>query len=495
MEEYKINLGEYFLEMLENTETMSFKNFIGGVWRRGKAGKKIDIYSPINGSRIADVSAATEEDVEDAIKAAYEARTSISSMPGFRRAKMLNEAGNELEKHKEEFVQMLMLEAAKTKDLAAGEVTTAINRLGMMMQDLKMLEETYLRGDWSSDKQGKNAIIRKEPVGTVLCISSFNYPLFSMVSKVAPALLAGNSVVGKPATDDPITALMFARVLEKVGFPAGTINMITGRGSDIGDLLIKNKKISMVTATGSTSTGLHIAEIAGIKKLHLELGGKGTAIVDSDADIELAASKILEGALRYSGQRCDAISRVIVIKDVHKVLVEKLLEGIDAYKLGNPFDAGVRIVPLINEKAAIKAEELVKDAIENKATLLKGGTRHKNSFEATLLDNVPLNARIAWEETFGPVVVVMEAKSLDEAIRLVKGSDYALDSCIFTRNVEKAIEVAKELDEGTVTINDMPSHGTGYFPFGGNKNSGLGREGIGYSAEEMTRIKVIQGEI
>jgi acyl-CoA reductase-like NAD-dependent aldehyde dehydrogenase len=280
--------------------------------------------------------------------------------------------------------------------------------------------------------------------------------------------------------------------LQQAGIPNGAVNIVTGVGREVGDALVKNRMVQMITLTGSTKTGKHVAEICDMKKLHLELGGKGTAIIAPDADLKLAARKVLEGSLKYSGQRCDSISRVIVVRELADAYLKEILEIFDTYKLGNPFDIGVKVVPLINLNAAENVQSLVDDAIQKGAKLIKGGKRKNNYFEPTLLYNVTLDARIAWEETFGPVVVIISVESVDEAIEIVNKSNYGLDSCIFTNNLYTAWRVAKALEEGSVTINDAPAHGTGYFPFGGNKDSGLGREGIGYSLDEMTRIKTIQ---
>ncbi len=229
-----------------------------------------------------------------------------------------------------------------------------------------------------------------------------------------------------------------------------------------------------------------------MKKLHLELGGKGFAVVADDADIALASKKILEGALKFSGQRCDAISRVLPFASIHEELVAQIMKDITHWKLGDPRKEGITMGPLINEGAANRVQELVDDAVTKGALLLQGGSHKGTYFEPTVLDNVPLDAKIAWEETFGPVVTIIPVRDLDNAIRIVNESHYGLDSCIFTENLYTAWKAAKSFEEGSVAINDAPAHGVGYFPFGGNKDSGLGREGVGHSIDEMTRLKTIQ---
>jgi acyl-CoA reductase-like NAD-dependent aldehyde dehydrogenase len=247
----------------------------------------------------------------------------------------------------------------------------------------------------------------------------------------------------------------------------------------------------MLTFTGSTEIGKRLSQVTGLKRLHMELGGKGSAIVLSDADLDLAAAETVKGSLSYSGQRCDAVSRVLVEEKVADVFVNKVLKETEAYKLGDPRDPSSKIGPLIDLSAAEAVHILVLDAMEKGAKLLTGGRHDGNYYYPTILDQVPLDAKIAWEETFGPVIPIVRVKDADEAIELVNKSKYGLDSCVFTNDINLARKVAKRLEEGEITVNAAPRHGVGYYPFGGNKDSGIGREGIGYSIEEMTRLKTI----
>lgn len=488
-----VELNEVFTDIYRKEDGIKvFKNFIDGKWVESKTGKYLDVISPVNNDVVARVQRSSKEDVEMAIESAYNSRKKIREIAAIERIRILNKARHLMENYKDDFIKVLMVEAGKTRELAEGEFNTALARIKLTMEDASKIYGEYIPGDWAEDKVSKVAIVLREPLGVIGCISAFNYPLFSMVSKVVPALLSGNTVVAKPASDDPTVSLLFAKILQEAGIPDGTVNVVTGLGSEVGDHIAKSSKVQMITLTGSTATGKHVAEISNMKKLHLELGGKGAAIVAQDADISLAARKILDGSLKYSGQRCDSINRVLVLEDLHDKLIDEILKIFDSYKLGNPLEEGVKLTPLINKKAAEKVQLLVDDALQKGAKLLKGGKHDGSYFEPTLLDDVPLDAKIAWEETFGPVVVIIKVKSIDDAIEIVNSSNYGLDSCVFTNNLYIAWRVAKALEEGSVTINDFPSHGTGYFPFGGNKDSGLGREGIGYSLDEMTRIKTIQ---
>ncbi len=466
--------------------------FIGGKWSKATGGGTIDVRSPIDRAVIARVQSGTTVDADKAVNSAFVSRKKIRDIPAIDRINILNRARHIIEDNQEYFVRALVLEAGKTPEAGQSEVKAALNRIKMTMEEARSIFGEYLPGDWSEDTVAKFALVIHEPLGVITCITPFNYPLFSLVAKVIPALVSGNAIVIKPATDDPISSILLTRVLQESGIPDGVVNLVTGHGKEVGDTLVSHKLVSMVTLTGSTETGKHIARMSDMKKLHLELGGKGSAVVAEDADLTLAAKKILEGALKFSGQRCDAISRVLAFEVIHDKLITHILKEFGHWKLGDPRVEGNNMGPLINEGAASKVQLLVDDALSKGAKLLRGG-KHKGAyFEPTILDSVPLEAKISWEETFGPIVTIIPVKDLDAAIKIVNESRYGLDSCIFTQNFYTAWKAAKSFEEGSVAINDAPAHGVGYFPFGGNKDSGLGREGVGHSIDEMTRLKTIQ---
>lgn len=469
----------------------SFRMLSGGAWIASSGGT-LQVDTPIDDSVIAMVQNATAHEVRASVASAYSARKKIREIPAIDRIDILNRARHLLEENAKGFVNVLMIEAGKTASAAQGEVRTAANRIKMTMEEARRIFGEYVPGDWSEDTLAKFALVIHEPIGVVACVAPFNYPLFSMVAKVVPALVSGNTVVMKPASDDPISAILLARILEEAGLPPGVVNVVTGSGETVGGALVSDSKVSMVTLTGSTETGRTVTKLAGMKRLHLELGGKGAAIIAPDADLGLAAKKILEGSFKFSGQRCDAISRVFIPGDVYEEFVLRILEEYNLWKLGDPRNAETNVGPLINPQAAARVQRLVDDAVSRGAELLRGGHHQSSYFEPTVLGNVPRDALIATEETFGPIATLIRVTGVDESIELVNGSRYGLDSCVFTHDFYTAWKVAKALEEGTVSVNDAPAHGVGYFPFGGNKDSGMGREGVGYSIDEMTRIKTIQ---
>ena len=467
---------------------LDFKMLLDGSWV--SLSQRIEVRSPIDDSVVATVPSASNKEAEEAVESSYNNRNSIRTIPAVEKIEIFRRARDLLLENKESFTSVLIHEAGKPKSNAEGEVNSTAERLKLTPEEYGKIRGEHIPGDWSEETVGTSADVLREPLGVVLAISPFNYPLYITATKVIPALLAGNSVVVKPSSKDPLSFLLFSHLLELAGIPKGTLNVITGRGS-IGEYLAGHEKISMLTFTGSTEIGKKLAQVAGLKRLHMELGGKGSAIVLSDADLDLAAAETVRGSLSYSGQRCDAVSRVLVEQKVAEAFVSKVLKEVEGYKLGDPRDPSVKMGPLIDRAAAERVHGLVLDAIEKGASLLKGGRHDGGYYFATVLDEVPLDAKIVWEETFGPVIPIVRVKDVDEAIELANRSRYGLDSCVFTNSINLARKVAKRLEEGEVTVNAAPRHGVGYYPFGGNKDSGLGREGIGYSIEEMTRLKTI----
>jgi glyceraldehyde-3-phosphate dehydrogenase [NAD(P)+] len=487
---YEIQLSEPFEPIYELSDEgyLNFKMLLEGSWF--SMAERIEVRSPIDGGLIATVPSSSRSEAERAVEAGYANRNSIRVIPAVKKIEIFQRARELLLQNVEPFVAILALEAGKPRSNAEGEVKATAERLKLTPEEYGKIRGEHIPGDWSDETVGTDADVLREPLGVVLAISPFNYPLYITATKVIPALLAGNSVVVKTSSKDPLSFLMFARLLEMAGVPAACLNVLTARGP-IGEYLGAHQKISMLTFTGSTEVGRALAKVAGLKRLHMELGGKGCAIILKDANLDLAASETVKGSLSYSGQRCDAISRVFVEQEVADAFLKKVSSEVASYKMGDPRDSSVTLGPLIDHDAVERVHELVTDAVGRGAKLLTGGKYEGNYYQPTVLDAVPMDAKIMWEETFGPVIPIGRVKDVDEAIQLANKSRFGLDSCVFTNDINLARKVAKRLDEGEVTINAAPRHGVGYYPFGGNKDSGIGREGIGYSIEEMTRLKTI----
>lgn len=473
-------------------ENNLYKNFIGGHWVKSTTNKFIEIHSPIDGSIVGKVPSMSKEEVDLAIKNSKESQAIWNEVPINEKASILLKAAHILDEQAEEIANIMIREIAKDKKSSISEVHRTADYIRFSADTAKNMVGETLPGDsFPGTSKGKISIVNRVPLGVVLAISPFNYPVNLSGSKIAPALMAGNSVVLKPATQGSISALHLVKVFEKAGLPSGVLNTITGKGSEIGDYIVSHPMIDFINFTGSTEIGKRISSLSVMKPLLMELGGKDAAIVLDDADIDLTAKNIVSGAYSYSGQRCTAVKRILVVEKIADTLVEKVKEKIENLTIGNPLENQVDIVPLIDDKAADYVESLMKEANDKGAKLLVGGKREGNLIYPTLFDNVNLDMRLAWEEPFAPILPIIRVKDIDEAIKIANQSEYGLQASVFTKNINKAFYVAEKLEVGTVQINNKPERGPDHFPFSGVKASGLGTQGIKYSIEAMSRPKAI----
>ena len=409
----------------------------------------------------------------------------------YDRAHYLHAWADELLKMKEELATIMMKEVGKAYQDAIKEVERTADLIHYTVEEAIHLSGESLNGEhFPGGSRSKLAVIERVPLGVVLAISPFNYPVNLAAAKLAPALITGNTVIFKPATQGSISGTKMIEALAKTNLPAGVLNLVTGKGSVIGDYLIEHDDIALVTFTGGTSTGERIAQKAKMIPLVMELGGKDPAIICEDANLELAAKQIVSGAYSYSGQRCTAIKRVLVHRSVADELVSLIQSEVEKLSVGSPED-NATIVPLIDEQSADFVQGLIDDALEKGATLVLGNKREENLIYPTLLDHVTKEMRIAWEEPFGPVLPIIRVNSQEEAIEIANASEYGLQASVFTQNLDKALTIARKLETGSIQINGRTERGPDHLPFIGIKKSGLGIQGVRRSIESMTREKVI----
>lgn len=477
--------------MFENIHKgIEYGNLINGKWKTSESGKTIDIYSPVDKSLVGKVQSLNKREIDDIAETARAAQKLWSDKTISERAVILHKAADLLLENVTEISEILQIEIAKEKNSSINEVNRTADFIRFTADAGKTLGGESISADnFPGFTKDKISIVERSPIGVVLAISPFNYPINLSASKIAPALIAGNSVILKPPTQGAISALYLAEIFNRAGIPAGVLNTVTGKGSEIGDYIVTHKGIDFINFTGSTSVGKHIAVIAGMIPMLMELGGKDAAIVLKDADLTQAAKDITNGAFSYSGQRCTAVKRVIVLNEIADSLVKILKTNIEKLKIGRPQDSA-DITPLISDDAADFVEELIEDAIEKGADVIIGNRREGNTIYPTLLDNVKENMRVAWEEPFGPVLPIIRVTSIDEAIRIANSSKYGLQSSVFTKDIDNAFYVSSKLEVGTVQINNKTERSPDNFPFLGVKCSGMGTQGIRYSIEAMSRPKV-----
>jgi len=463
----------------------SYKFLFNGKWIESKGRKTLPVRNPSNGSILGSIQSMTIEEANEAILSASASQKSWAALPMHQRAAILHKAADILAASQELLAELLVKEVAKPKGQALDEVLRTVILIHETAEEGLRIRGSVEYGDAvPGGRNDKFALVERQPYGVVLAISPFNFPINLAASKIAPALVAGNSVVFKPSSQGAICGLHLAEAFNQAGVPAGVLNVVTGSGSDIGDYLTSHPGVGLINFTGSTAVGLKLKARA--IPLFLEMGGKDAAIVLDDADIELAAKEISAGAFQYSGQRCTGIKRVLPMPSIADELIHKIVAEVEKLKVGLPED-DCGITPIIGDPEPV--QQMIDEALRSGAKLLIGNKRQKNLIWPTVLDNVTPDMKIAWVEPFAPVLPIIRVKDENEAIELSNRSEYGLEASVFTRNINKAFAIARRLDVGVVQINGKSARGPDNFAFTGFKASGIGSQGIRYAIESMTRLK------
>jgi acyl-CoA reductase-like NAD-dependent aldehyde dehydrogenase len=451
----------------------------------------VPVRNPFNQEVIDEVPRGDLKDVDRALASAVRGAEQMAKLSAQERYKILQRVAQGITAGAEELAQTLAREVGKTIREARGEVSRTIQTFTFAAEEAKRIYGEGIPFDAAPGGENKLGFTIRVPVGVVVAITPFNFPLNLAAHKVAPALAAGNSVILKPATDTPLTDLMMGRILLESGLPDEALNVITGYGHEIGDALVADERGRMVTFTGSLEVGKRLMAHAGLKKATLELGSNSAVIVMEDADLEDAAPRIAAGAFALAGQVCISVQRVYAQKGVFDALVQAVVSRAEQMKVGDPLGEDTDMGPMISPSAAEKAESWIQEALDRGSQLACGGQREGSLFSPTVLLNVPSDCRVSCEEAFAPLVVVNAVEDLDQAITMVNDSKYGLQGGIFTKDLAAALEAAKRIEVGGVMINEVPTFRVDHMPYGGVKGSGMGREGLKYAIEEMTEIRLI----
>jgi aldehyde dehydrogenase (NAD+) len=466
-----------------------YRLFIDGKWLPSSSGTIVEDLNPATGAVYARVHQAGPEDIEAAIATAYAARESWGATPPAFREKILIRAADILEERTEEFADVLIDEGGGTFGKAMFEVAVVVTTLRSAAGECRRIFGETI----PSDSPGVISLTVRRPLGVIAGISPFNFPLVLAMNKVCGALAAGNCFILKPASPTPVIGLKIAELFEEAGLPPGVLNVIPVKGSTLGDRLVVDPRIRMLTFTGSTEVGKQLAEVAGRhqKKITLEMGGKSPLIVLKDADLDYAVDAAVFGIFLHQGQVCMVNSRLIVEAEVYESFCEKLVAKTKTLKMGDPHRPDTVIGPLVegNQCPFIKGQ--VDEALADGARLLYGGKYEENFFQPTIVADVSGAMRIFQEESFGPVVCVIKAADSEDALAIANNSAFGLSSGIITNDLQKALDLSLRLEAGMVHINNCSICAEPHIPFGGVKESGVGREGGHYSIEEMTEIKWI----
>jgi acyl-CoA reductase-like NAD-dependent aldehyde dehydrogenase len=462
--------------------------FVDGRWI--EEGDLVDIRAPYDGGVIARVVQGRPQHAEAAIAASVKAFGTTRRLPAFERQRVLRQVAMSIAERKEEFAHTLALEAGKPIKAARTEVERAIFTFNVAAEESTRIYGEVLPLDWQEFTAGRWGLVRRFPLGPVAGITPFNFPINLVAHKVAPAIAAGCSMVLKPAPQTPLCALMLAECVQQAGWPDGGLNVILLSNEDAG-LLVTDDRIKLISFTGSVPVGWDIKRRAGKKKVVLELGGNAAVIVHSDADVSYAVDRCVAGGFGYAGQSCISVQRILVEHSVYGKFTDLLVAGVKTLRAGDPLDDTTDVGPLIRESDAIRTVNWIEEAVRAGARLLCGGSRQGSVVEPTVLTGTRSDMKVNCNEVFGPVVTVEPYKDFEEALRRVNQSSFGLQAGLFTRDAKLLFQAFEELEVGGLIAGDVPSFRIDHMPYGGVKDSGLGREGLRYAMEEMMEPKLL----
>ena len=468
--------------------TREFKFLVGGEWR--SSDEKVYIANPFNGSAVGVVLMAHEKDVDEAIQHSVDAFSIMRTLSGYERSKILSKIAHAIEKRRTEFAELITNESGKPIRFSEAEVDRAIFTFSIASEEATRINGEVIPLDGMSTVKNRKGIVTRFPLGPVVCISPFNFPLNLIAHKIAPAIASGNSFIIKPPLQAPLTSLLLGECLLESGLPQNTVSILPSSNTSA-ELLVTDPRVAMLSFTGSARVGWELKQKAGKKKVTLELGGNAAVIVDKHADLNLAIERCVLGAFAYAGQVCIKVQRIFVHKDVYKQFEMKFLEACSEVKVGNPLESDTIVGPMISLAEAERVEQWVKEAVSGGANIAWGGKRKGSMFEPTVLDSVTPAMKVCSEEVFGPVVTLQSVTSVEDAVNASNNSRYGLQAGIFSSDLSSIMYAYRHLNVGGVIANDYPTFRVDNMPYGGVKDSGSGREGVRYAIQEMTEPKLL----
>jgi acyl-CoA reductase-like NAD-dependent aldehyde dehydrogenase len=433
---------------------------------------------------------ATEAQYEEAVQAAVAAFEVTRKLPAYERGRILREISAGIKARREELGRLIALEAGKPIRDALVEVDRAVITFRLGAEEAERMTGELIPLDLMPSSKDRVGITRRFPIGPIAGISPFNFPLNLAAHKVAPAIASGNPIVLKPPSKDPLVMLAVAEIIEAAGVPAGAVSILP-MTRELGDRMVADERFKLLTFTGSPSVGWRMKERAGKKKVVLELGGNAGVIVDKTADLDWAVRRNLVGGFAYAGQVCISVQRAFVHEDVWDDFMARFVAGAEGLNVGDPLDPTTDVGPMVDENAASRTQRWVDEAVALGGKVLTGGKANGTFFPPTILTDVPRTAAVCSNEAFAPLVVATKFRELDEAIAMVNDSMFGLQTGVFTNDLGGAWRAFGELEVGGVIINDVPTYRTDHMPYGGVKDSGLGREGLRWAIEDMTEIRIM----
>jgi acyl-CoA reductase-like NAD-dependent aldehyde dehydrogenase len=462
--------------------------FLDGKWV--EQGDPVEVRSPYDGTVVGHVFQGGRDQAEAAVAAAGKGFGTMKRLPAFERQRMLRRVAQGIRERQNDFARTIALEAGKPIKAARTEVERSIFTFTVAAEESTRIYGEYLPLDWQETTAGRWGIVRRFPLGPIFGITPFNFPLNLVAHKVAPAIAAGCSIILKPAPQTPLTALLLAEIVEQAGWPDGAFSVLPLSNDDAG-LLIADDRIKMISFTGSAAVGWDIKRRSGKKKVVLELGGNAAVLVHNDADLAYAAERCASGGFAYAGQSCISVQRILVERSVCGKFTDHLLAAVSTLNTGDPCEDSTDVGPLIRESDAARASDWIQEAVRGGARVLAGGARRGSLLEPTVLTGTRSEMRVNCQEIFAPVVTVEAYDDFSEAVREINRSAYGLQAGIFTHDARLLFQAFEELEVGGVIAGDVPSFRTDQMPYGGVKDSGLGREGLRYAIEDMTELRLL----
>jgi glyceraldehyde-3-phosphate dehydrogenase (NADP+) len=448
------------------------------------------IHNPYNGEVIAEVCLADDAAAEESVRSVEVAARQMKRLPAHARAAACAKIADILRQRQEEFAQLMVAEAGKPLADARREVSRAIQTFLVASEEAKRVGGEVIPLDWTPGMDRYLGLTRRVPVGPVLGITPFNFPLNLVAHKVAPALAIGTAILVKPAPQTPLTALLLGEVVQQTGLPPGALNVVPC-DNVVAQRFVEDERFSVLSFTGSAAVGWMLKGKAGKKRVLLELGGNAGVIIEPDADLDLAAQRCAVGGYGYAGQTCISVQRILVQESVSAAFTEKLLALVRGLNAGDPRRENTVVGPVINQAAVSRIEQWIQEAVQRGARRLSGGGRTGNVFDPVVLTDVAPDMKVSCEEVFGPLVSVTPYRTFDDALRMLNESHYGLQAGVFTRDVNRIFQAFRELEVGAVLANEIPTFRADHMPYGGVKDSGLGREGVRYAMEELSELRLL----
>jgi acyl-CoA reductase-like NAD-dependent aldehyde dehydrogenase len=467
---------------------MTKKNLIGGEWRDSK--DVLEVKFPYDGTVVDSVSMATAQDMEDAMARAVKGFEITRKLPSHKRTEILQNMHHIMTERFDELVEAMILEGGKNRKTAVGETSRALQTIFVSSEEARRLGGEVFSIDWTPAGENRQGFTRRAPIGTVLGITPFNYPVNLACHKIGPAIATGSPIIIKPAEKTPLSSVILAEIVLDAGYPPEAFSMLNAWGRDT-EMMVTDPRIAMISFTGSSSVGWMLKSKAGQKKVTLELGGNAGVIVHSDADLEMASSQAAAGGFANAGQNCISVQRLLIQKDVFEEFTDLFVEKVKALKVGDPRDADTDVGPMITLNDAERAENWVTEAKNAGASVLHGGSRDGLLFQPTIMTETAPDMKVNCEEIFAPVVTISSYDTWDDAVAIINDSPYGLQAGLFTNDMKRIMDAWDRIDVGGLQVNSVSTFRVDHMPYGGVKASGYGREGVKFAIEDMTELRLM----